>query len=98
PQAARGLLGGGGAGYVRLEAAPRPPHAGPRVEIDGHVPQLAAEAPGAAMEPPVEHDAAAHAGADREEHERARPAPRAPARLAKGERVHVVVDHGGRAR
>src|SRR5262249_33004235 len=97
-QPPRGLFGEVGTGHVSLEAAARAAYAGSAVKVDGHMTQLAAEAAGAAMEAPVDHDAAPSASAEGEEHERARAAARAPARLAEGERVHVVVHHGGRAR
>ena len=59
--------------------------------------QLAAEAGGPAVEPPVEHDAAAHPRPEREQHEGARAAPRSPHPLAEREGVHVIVHRGGHA-
>lgn len=65
------------------------------VRVDDHVPGLRAGADPAAVEPPVEDQAAADAGAERDHHHVCRPAPGAGLPLRERGAVGVVVDRSG---
>src|SRR4051812_16218678 len=78
---------------VRLEAAAPPAAAaGPAVPVDGHVAELAAVPARAAVEPAVDHDAAADARRDGEVDEVADPGAGAPEMLARGRGRRVVLE------
>ena len=59
------------------------------------VADLAGQAGGTAMQPPVEDHAHAEAGADRHEHEVANTSPCAARELTDGREVDVVLEHDG---
>src|SRR5438093_82321 len=80
-----------GARDIGLEATPPAADARPPVEVDRHVPQLTAEPALAAVQPPLQDDAAADTGAERQDYERARTLAGAEHPLAERQDVHVVV-------
>src|SRR5438034_579310 len=78
-----------GARDIGLEATPPAADARTPVEVDRHVPQLTAEPALAAVQPPLQDDAAADTGAERQDYERARTLAGAEHPLAERQDVHV---------
>ena len=79
----------------RLEASGVAAAAERAVFENGRVPDLAGAAARAAEYDPVDHDAGAHTGTDRDDEEAVVPASDAVEALGHGERVHVVLDDDG---